>query len=631
MKNKQRIIVIIVMLFLSSILFSSVYAEENRFEASLERDNVSLGNPLYLYLTFYGSQDAGMPAMPTIEGLKIKFIGPSTKISVVNGQMSQSVTYTFLVIPQKAGEYRLGPFFSDYKGQTYKTNVLTLTVNGVPTGASRGGSSSYSSAARASAQPSISRSSSNRHAQQNMPSMDDRVFLTMDVPKGKVYVNEILPVTIKVYVNNVGLKDIQYPNYPHEGFSVGEYNEPERRAEIIRGVRYDTLVFKQNIFGIKEGKYILGPAKLGCKVVVRTQSARRRASIFGIDIFDEDFSGMMGGYKTYPVELTAEEIPVTILPFPSEGRPSDFQGAVGDFSMDVYTKPAKVKVGDPVVVRMIIGGDGNLDTVSAPNIVVGDDIKTYEPQVTKEDGKKIYEQILIPKSDKVKQIPEIRFSFFNPKTGKYKTISKGPFSLNVVKQPKSEQGIKMVSVPGEEYRYSPPEEFGKDIIHIKDSIGRMQKGNKFIYNNFLFWVLQVVPLVFFFGFYFNHRKRERMLKDKGYARFLKAPKKARKGLAKAKSYLDKKDLPEFYDAIFKTLQNYLAGKFNLPMGSVTVQLIEKKLASVGYDDKKIEMLREIFSKCEMARYASSALGDEGAKELLQKVRKIIDSLEKVRI
>ena len=601
-------------------------AEDLRLEATLERNSVSPGNPLYLYITFYGDRGASRPEVPTVDGLQIKYIGPAAKMTVINGKISQSTTHTYLVIPKKDGKFTIGPFFVDYDGQTYKSGAVELDVNASPApvrgiGPSApltGGRSAYP--APAAAEPS-----------QSIPYVSDNLFLTVDIEKRRVYVNEVVSVVIKVFVNNMGLKDIEYPRYPHEGFSVGEFEEPQRQRENYRGTRYDTLVFRQSLFGIKEGSYVLGPATLNCKMVIRQESSRR-SSLFGRSIFDDDFfSSHLGGYRTQSIEIASEEIPVTILPFPEEGRPENFQGAVGYFDLDVNVDYKKVKVGDPIVLRMVISGRGNLDTVTAPKIAETDKFKIYEPQVTKKAGRKIYEQVLIPKSEEAKEVPEVSFSFFNPESEKYKVIKKGPFPVEVALQPESERVIKMVSTPGVEDMFYPQEKLGEDIIYIKEDIGSLRPKGEFLYKRGAFWALQLMPLALFAVFYAAYRKKERILKDKSYARFLKAPRKARKGLARARTYLARKDILPFYDTVFKTLQEYLGNRFNLPRGGVTEQIICDRLRPAGCDEKILKMLHDVLSECEMARYASFVPEKYEAEEVMEMVKKIIDYMEKIRL
>jgi len=122
-----------------------------------------------------------------------------------------------------------------------------------------------------------------------------------------------------------------------------------------------------------------------------------------------------------------------------------------------------------------------------------------------------------------------------------------------------------------------------------------------------------------------------MRTDKRYARFLKAPRSARKGIKKAKAFIVKGDTARFYDTVFKTMQEYLGNKFNLPGGSITVQIIEDKLRPAGCDESIVGMLRDIFAECDMARYASSLPGKDAAGEALEKVKKVIDYLEKTKL
>ncbi|MFH1665893.1 MAG: BatD family protein [Candidatus Omnitrophota bacterium] len=600
-------------------------AEDVRFEASIERDNVYVGNPVYLYLTFYGGKNTAQPDTPLVDGLQIQYVGPSTQVSIINGRVSQSISYTYLVMPRKKGDFEIGPFFTEYQGRAFKADPVKLSVNDSP-----GPGRRASAPSRQAAQPQMMSApgpSAGSPAEGSF-NAGDSIFLAMDVGKRTVYMNETVPVTIKMYVKGVGLKDIEYPRYDHEGFSAGEFGEPDRTTETFRGGRYEMLVFKQDLFGIKEGDYVLGPAKLNCKVMVR-RSASRRSSFFGRSIFDDDFFGGAFGYTTYPMELVSNEIPITILPFPEEGRPADFQGAVGNFTFDAQVDRTKVKVGDPVVLRMSIGGRGNLDTVTAPRLATEEGFKTYESQVTKKENVKIYEQILIPKTDAVKETPAVTFSFLNPLTGRYDTVKRGPFPLEV--EAGSESAVKMVSLPGEREMFYPVEELGEDIINIKESPGRICPRGRFLYNSVVFWAAQIVPLIALVFFYGAHRQKERIMKDKTYEKFLKAPKKARKGIARARAHIAKGEIVLFYDEIFKTVETYLGGRFNLSPGNVTMRVVEDRLRPAGCDEKMLGMLGEVFARCEMARYASSVSGAREAEDTLEKVKKVIDYVEKVRV
>ncbi len=613
--------ILVTLALLTSFFAAHAAGEDVRFEAALESNRVSIGNPIYMYLTLYGEKDVNVPEMPPINGLQIKYVGPFTKISVVNGRVSQSVKYTYLVIPRKEGEYKIGPFFVETRGEVYKAEAVELSVSRMP---------QRPATVSGPVSSAVSSANSRTMSAQQTQYGGNRIFLVMDVEKNRLYINEVVPVTIKVYVDALGLKDIEYPTYSHEGFSVDEFSEPERTQEVRRGARYDVLVFRQNLFGIKEGDYVIGPAHLRCKMVVK-RAIPGQSAISSRSVFDDDFFKRRFGSDVYPVELEADAVPITVLPFPEEGRPSGFQGAVGSFGLEVSVEPVKAKVGDPITLRMTVSGSGSLDTVTAPLFKPTDDIKTYEPRATKKGNRKIYEQVIIPKTDKVTEIPEVSFTFFNPVTERYMTVQKGPFPVEVVKQPESEQMVKMVSMPGVEQIFYPQEEIGSDIIHIKENAGRLCPEGPFLCQKPLFWAGQFMLLALAMGFYGIYKRRERILTDKGYARFLKAPRKARAGMARARACLGHDNVLLFYDAVFKTLQEYLGNRFNLPKGSVTGQIIENRLKPAGCDERILEMLRSVFSGCEMARYAPLTPGKHEEVEMLEKVKKIIDYLEKTRL
>ncbi|MDP8258715.1 MAG: BatD family protein [Candidatus Aadella gelida] len=612
MKIKSFTIALLAVLVCTAFC-GNVFAEEKRLEASLERTTVSVGNPVYLYITFIGAQDVTEPEIIQINGLKINYVGASTKISIINGARTQSVTHTYLVIARSGGRFDIGPFAALYGGKRYNAPAVTLIASGTP--ASSGASRTQNTSSRTT------------KSYQQTVNENQNLFVTMEIPKRQVYVNEMLPISILLYVGQVKVKNVQYPTYRHEGFSGGEFGNPRRMRRTMNGRNYEVLSFKQDLYAIKEGNYQLGPARINCQLMAKRGGTNRSAR-FSID----DFFGGNFGYVTYPAEAISESVPIKILPFPEKGRPSDFQGAVGNFNMTVYVKPTTVKVGDPIVITMTVTGDGNLDTVTSPVIDFTDDFKTYEPEVQRDNNRKIYEQILIPKTHNITEIPKVSFSFLDPRTGRYKTVSKGPFPMSVMERPDSEKGVKMVSMPGGiGVNVYPKEELGKDILHIKEDIGQVKKKNGELYRNKIFLYVQILPLLLLAAFYKGYKRKERMLTDKRYARFMKAPKKARKGLEKARVYLEKGDTLLFYDAVFKAMQGYLANKLNIAIGNISARSVEEKLHGSGYDEDLIKMIHEVFESCEMARYASSTTGGEESQKVFDMVKRVIDRIERAKL
>jgi hypothetical protein len=602
---------------------------ENQLTAEMERNVVSIGNPVYLNVTFSGAQDVDCPEVRKVDGLQIKYVGPSTQVTIINGRVSQSITHAFLVIPLREGNFEIGPFKTSYKGEVFVSPPVRLRVTGGAgnTGAGVGNTGSTAGPQYPQQAPG------NPPGQGFQPYAGDKLFILVDVPRTRIYLNEEVPLTIKLYVDNMNLKEIEFPIINLDGFSAGEWLEPQRRQEMFKGMDYGTLVFQRTLFGIKEGNYRIGPATLKCKMINKKFNQRRPAYFRSGPFDDGDvFGNIFGQVEIYPIELSSNSIDVTVSPFPEEGKPAGFKGAVGDFRMETTIEPRKVKVGDPVTLRTAVSGFGNLDTVNSPMVNGNTDkFKTYDPQTSVKDKQKIFEQIFIPKTDEAKEIPAVTFSYFNPQIGQYVTLKQGPFPLSVEKQTETEKAVKIVSGGGTEETLYPPEKLGQDIIHIKDAVGHVQRKGALLYKDPLFWWAHLVPVLVFFGLYGFMMRRERLKTDERYARFLSAPRSAKSGVSKARSFLSKGDISRFYDVLYKTMQVYIGNKLGIPKGSVTPGHIERKLKEAGGDEEVTKMVHRVFSGCDMARYASTLPDKEAAKEDLSRAEDIIHYLEKTKI
>ena len=212
-------------------------------------------------------------------------------------------------------------------------------------------------------------------------------------------------------------------------------------------------------------------------------------------------------YERYPVELKSDEAQLTLLPLPQEGRPEDFSGAVGDYQFIYSAGPKKVKVGDPVTLRMEINGTGNFNTVIIPKLENTEGFRVYEPQIKTESGKKTFRQVLIPESDKVYQTPKAIFTYFDPEKKIYKTITQEPTPLQVEKvaeSPAQVIGQTPAVPPAVPLTFAArPEEKERvdsqpqgDILYIKESMGIVRTKGSEAYKNIFFLMMQCKCLIY---------------------------------------------------------------------------------------------------------------------------------------
>lgn len=602
-----RITKIFILLIL--LLSTRALAKDINFEASVDKKKIGLGQSVQLGLTFDGSQNMPVPQLSTIEGFRVRYLGPSTRMSIVNGQSTSSVTYVFTLLPTKTGNFKIGPFEFEHKGDTYHANAIDIEV------------------LEAAVQPN------NQAGESFSPGKDlnDRMRLTIELPRNKIYLNEIIPVTIKLRINELGLRNIQFPQFNHEGFSVGEFERPRQYQDVIDGLNYEIVEFETSLFGLKPGEFRLGPATVQCDLVVRKPTNRQALSSFD-DFFNADvFDNIFSAHQIYPMTLKSAELPVTVLALPEENKPADFSGALGIFDFQVQVSPQEVKVGDPITLKATVRGQGNFNTVNLPTINLGNDFKVYEPQIKQEKEVKSFDEVIIPLNVSIKEIPAISFNFFNTQTGQYETITRGPFLLKINK-PDKEEVLKIT-----ENKQSPArplvkeEKLGADIIYIKDHPGELSRKQEYLYQNKIFWGFQVIPLLIYLFLAFLHARNRKLTTDVKYARQLLAPRKAKAGIIRAQGLLDKGNTGEFYDALFDVLQEYLGNKFHLSSKGITISIIDEQLKHKKIPENILANLKEIFSECDMVRYAASRLTKENMQKALEKLEEVIDYLQRNKV
>lgn len=596
------------------LLFNiTCHAEDFSFKASVDKTQVFLGSSLQLNLSFYGTKNIPALELPDIKDFDCKYLGPSTKTSIVNGQIYSSISHFYTLIPLKIGQFEIPSFSIKYKNQNYNTQAISIKV----------------------IDKSIS--SFKNNLQQAAPNktdqgINDKIFLIIEPKTKKAYVNEIIPLKIKLYINNLVIRDIQLPKFSHSGFLIDDFAQSKQYREVLEGVVYNVVEFNTNIFGTYPGILQLGPAKLDCNLILRKRSKKRFNSaindnFFGSDIFEDFF----GGTERYPLSLESIKVPITIINLPDKGKPSNFSGALGIYDFDFQASPKNVKVGDPITIKIEISGEGNFKTINMPTFEVEENFKFYEPEIKNDSGKKIFEQVIIPKHSKITEIPKINFSFFNTQTGQYHTLTKGPIPITVDPLTKKEE-LKFFTGSGKDSEIiREKENFGRDIIYIKESLDKLQKRGKFLCTNKFFIFLQILPLLLIIIIFIFQKRKDRLNNDLRYARRLKAKQKANKKLISAKKLLVSGNYTEFFNLTFKILQRYLSDKLYLPSASITYNIIKEKFILRNLDISLMLKIKKCFSYCDLARYAPANITEEQAQKTFQLLNEIINNLEKIKL
>jgi len=612
MKRISRILTIVCLI--AALAAGTALAADKKFEISLDKNRMALGEKAQLGISFYGTQTMPAPDITNIDGLDVRYVGPSTMMTVLNGQISTSVTHLYSIQPLKVGKFQIGPFAFKYKGDSYTSNMSFLEV-----------------AEERTAMPALQPAAIRGTAEQL--NLGDRIFLLLSVDKTVAFVNELIPVTVKLYVNKLNVSDIQLPTFEQESFSKVEFREPKQYRERLNGLLYEVLEFRTSIFGTKVGDYRLGPAKIKCNVMVPKALPR---NTMADDFFNDPYRGpgaddFFARYERYPMELKSKDVQLGIQPVPAAGRPKDYSGAVGDYQFIYSANPTKLKVGDPVTLKMDINGKGNFNTVLMPQLDTTTGFKIYEPQVKTEENRKSFTQVLIPETDSVTQVPRAVFSYFDPDTRQFKTIDQGPIAIKVEKGKEEAPSQVIGPAPGPALRGQKGEDLGKDIIFIKDSPGPWRKKGKVFYKSPLFAGLFILPLFLLIAFYAYQGRQNRIRSDSVYAGRLIAFKAARRELKGLKHKLKRGDAKAFYEAVFMTLQDYLGYKLSIPSHGITCDVAETVLTARDVDGNTVRKVRNLFMVCDEARFAFMQPDGYKMRDDLKELREVIGYLERRKI
>lgn len=404
---KKPAIIIFFLFALSSM--TEARAADIRVTATLEPEEVSLGKASRLTLAVEGTVRVFKPELPQVPDLEIRYIGNTTNYQSDGLRTIVGLNLLYSVVPRKTGVFTIPEI-------SVRTEAGMLTTTPVTLRVAQPNASPQPPAARRSRQASSSPQDAGEVGA-------EIAAIKLEVPKRDFYVGEQVPAELKVYLHGgLNLSEVSMPTLSGTAFTVGKLSDkPEQAIEPINGVQYRVLTWNTVVAPIKSGEHPLG-AQIECLIKVQDRSGRSLDDIFDDPFFNRFFPA----YQEKKVTLKTKDTQAKILPLPSEGRPADFSGAIGQFEITANAAPTEVAAGDPVTLKVIVAGAGNFDRVKAPEIGKNLGFRTYSPSSKFEPfdsiglgGRKVFEAMVIPQNASVKSIPRIPFTYFNPDEGKY--------------------------------------------------------------------------------------------------------------------------------------------------------------------------------------------------------------------
>lgn len=571
-----------------AILLAGLAGNVLGFEATMtvQPPLIQLNESATLRVEVRGAKNPQPPVLPDVSGLRVSYTGQSSQMSWINGKSDSFIVYSYTVYPQQTGTFSIGPFDYTVQKESVSLNAQLKVVAG--------------------------------GTAQQAQSWSDLLFAKLTADRQTVYVQEPFGLILSVYsrqgvqlAGNIGLNGM-----PETGPSDLKWQEVPPSHDVVNGTVYDVRRFVAQTRAMSSGDYEFAPV-VTAQVAVPNQNNRSR---------DPFFSSFFDRVETRPVDLPAEKTLIRVKPLPSAGKPTGFSGAVGNFDFSVSAKPLDVHPGDPITLTLTISGNGNLDRVMMPPVPNGDRFRLFGDSVRKQAENAVrFEQVISPKSADATEIPSVEFSFFDTKSGDYKTIRSAPIPITVTATSNSTAQVFAVK---DSVVMPPPE----TPFATESDVQRIESALSSFWNAIRPWLWTVpAALLVWMAAFIGQKLYRHRRKDTVRLRRQKAPKAARRALRAAARARRQGNTSEFYDSLGAALSDYFGHRLNLSPGEIFSSTVSQALSKANAPERLVDDVTDLFGQVEANRYGIKAdPSAESTGRMISRLEEILKQCEKLK-
>ncbi len=583
-------------LLVPALLFSLyAIAQDNdavTFEMKLSKPTLGLNERLRV--DFVMNRDGDNFNPPDFNGFRV-IMGPSQSISSswINGVRSYSKSYSYTLAPIARGKYTIKQSSIVIDGETYKSLAKEVEVTAA-----------------------VDKPSDQMTADDVA---DENLHLVAEISKVNPYMNEAITVIYKLYVSpNISVSNYQpldnpkYNNFWSQDIKVSSLSA---QNGTYQGKPYRYVILKRVVlYPQKSGSLEIEPLSLDVTVDVPTG----KRDFFGGRIYAQTNKTVSAGNRT-----------ITVKALPLKDQPANYNGAVGDFDFAVTTSKTSLNATESLQATVEVSGKGNLKLFKLPEPELPSALEVYEPEFTEGvrttlsgmQGKVSNQYTIVPAFRGKYPIAPLSFSFFNPETEKYTTLTSNEIVINVLDGPLSATSNSTANPSSAKQSVVAS---GNQFNFIKLSPNLTSKSESYFFGStsFYLWLLcppLLIPLAILF-----RKKREAIAGDIVGNKVRRANRLAKKYLSAAKRQLGNKE--SFYVALERALHNYLKAKLKIETSEFSKDKIAELLTKKQIDDTTINGFIALLQNCEAARY--SPFSDVQMQADYEKASEVISLMDK---
>lgn len=578
--------------------FISVYVYSNTIEmnSSVNKTSVALNETLQLTVSIKGdSKNLPYFSAPTLKDFNTYGSSQSKSMSIVNGQITNTLSYIYTLSPKREGECEIPSFKLDYNGQTYETDPIKITVSQAKT---------VSSVPVQQTQIPQQKQSSQVY---NFDT-SKAVFVESKVDKKTAYINEKIIYTFSFYTSVNLLSNPSYQPPSFIGFFTGNTTQNNYRIQ-INGRDYVVTEVATELYPQQEGNIKIDKSMIAVSIEDFSKN------------YDDFFASFFRRSKT--VELVTDEINIKVLKVPQN------ISMVGNFKMIATVDKKDKKENEPFDLKITISGDGNIKTIQEPELVLSDNLKQYETsekiikQGDKETGKE-FTTLIMPLSAGEGEIKILSKKYFDMQTKQIKSLPAKDIKVNVSEDlfaKKSSDTATDNAVRNKDiYDYKENNQIQPNI-----DLSFLVKAYNFIKKPVLWIILGGLLLLYILVRLFL-KYIEYINKDQQKLNNKKAYKKSKKYFQKAKKT---KNASEFYGYMYKGLMEYFASVLGQSAEGLTAYKIRKDLEQRSVNPDLIKQIENIIDECSIVLYSQNTGNNEN--NLKDFYNKTFDTLKQLDI
>ena len=556
----------------------------------------TLGINERLRIDFEMNEDGDNFVPPSFKGFNVVG-GPNQSISNswINGKRSYSKTYSYFLAPKSQGTFSINQATIEIDDQIYKTTPLKIIITEAVSKPKDGNSADYVAS--------------------------ENVHLIAEVSKSNPFLNEAITIVYKLYVSNdVSItRSWQELDTPKFQDFWSQYIEEKREQQIYettyQGKPYRYVILKKAVlYPQKTGELTIEPLTLDVPIDVQGNTR---------DIFGR--RRMTRVNRT----ISAGKRIINVKPLPTEGRPDDFSGAVGNFNFSVSVNKTMLDANEALELKIRTKGIGNLKLFNLPSLTLPSSLEVYEPvrdnkvaiNIKGMNGFISDTYTIIPQFKGSYPIRPISFSYFDVTSAKYKTIisdeivvkvQNGPVPNQLTEVNKSLSTENVLSLTNNQFKY------------IKTSTKFISINDLVFFKTFKFWCLLSIPFVLIPIIILIGNTRRKRLNDIEGRRYRIATRLAKKYLSEAKNNIGKQEL--FYDSLERALHNYLKAKLAIVTSEFSKEKIIELLTDRKVEKNVVSDFEGLLKSCEFARYTPTS--NVAIQQDYNKAVKVISSIDK---